>query len=184
MASTRRNAAAIALAFVLAAPPFAGAAEDAREVKASALIGKAVKNPKGEALGRMRDLVVDLDDNRVRYAIIEAQDRLYRYSLAQFDPSSDGTHVVLYVPRARLERSPGMDPDWEGFGLARASELLGGKLVGRDGRRLGELTDMMVDWRDGSVPFAMADLAGDAGPGTRVRLDALRMRGDELVLER
>jgi sporulation protein YlmC with PRC-barrel domain len=153
-------------------------------VQADALIGKTVKSPDGEALGRIRDLVVDLDDNRVRYAIVEAQERLFRYSLAQFDPSRDGDHVVFYVAKGRLQDSRGMDPDWEGFGVVRTSELLGRQIRDRDGRRIGELTGLAIDWVDGSVPFAVADLDSDAGPGTRVRLGAFSIRGEALVLER
>lgn len=164
----------ICLALALAAP-LAAAGDEAQTAKASALIGKAVKNMQGEALGKVRDLVVDLDDKRVRYAIIERQGKLHRYSLAQFDPAPEGSHVVLYLSARRLEDSPGMDPEWQGYGLARASDLLGRKVEDRKGRGIGELTEIMIDWRYGTVPFALVG-------GSQVPLDALAVRGKVLVL--
>ncbi|MGQ0547165.1 MAG: PRC-barrel domain-containing protein [Betaproteobacteria bacterium] len=168
----------LALALALAAPA-AAAGDEAATAKASALIGSAAKSPQGESLGRIRDLVVDLDDNRVRYAIVEVRNKLVRYSLVQFDPSPARDHVVFHVAKERLAESPGMDPRWKGFGLARASDLLGASIHDREGRVIGELTEMIVDWRDGTIPYAVAEL----GSARRIRLEAFSMRGDELVLE-
>lgn len=160
-------------------------AADGMTVKASELIGKETRNSDGAGLGRIQDLVVDLDDSRVRYAIIGGRGKLHRYSLAQLELMTGKEHVLFDIPQQRLEASPGMAPGWKaGAGLVRASELIGWKVRDAQGQSVGEITEILIDAGDGTVPFALVDLAGDAGRGTRLRLDALRLRGDELVLAR
>jgi sporulation protein YlmC with PRC-barrel domain len=171
----------LALAFALALPIAATAAE-AETAMASALIGKPVKSSEGEALGKLADLILDLDDGRVRYAILERLGKLHRYSLALFDPAADGGHVVLYIGMRRLEGSPGMDPQWRGFGLVRASELIGRRVEDRAGRVVGTLADIVVEWRNGTAPFAVLDLEGEGKSDRRVALDAIEVRGDLLVV--
>lgn len=168
----------LALVLALAAPATA-LADKAATTKATALIGSTAKSPAGETLGTIRDLVIDLDDSRVRYAIVEAQDKLVRYSLVQFDPPAAGDHVVFHVARERLAEAPGMDARGQGFGLMRASDLLGASIHDREGKLLGKLAEMTIDWRDGTVLHAVADL----DPTTRIPLDDFSMRGNALVLE-
>lgn len=52
----------------LAPPPPNG---NERMIRASTLIGREVRSERGEELGPIRDLAVDLDNGQVRYALLE-----------------------------------------------------------------------------------------------------------------
>jgi sporulation protein YlmC with PRC-barrel domain len=179
----KRDILARLLALLLVAPPMAAGQEEGI-AKASELLGTSVKSVEGEELGRLRDLVLDLDDQRVRYAIVERGAKLLRYSLVHFDAAREGTHVVLHLSRERLEASPGMDPGWQGYGLVRASALLGRDVRDSQGRAIGELADIVIDWSGGKVRYALVRARNGSGPGERVPLAALAVRNGHLALER
>lgn len=93
-----------------------------RDVRASKLIGKNVENAQGENLGEIKDLIVDVGNQRVQYAVLSfggalgLGDKLFAYPVSTFKPSADGDKMVLNVDKERFKDAPGFDkdkwPDW------------------------------------------------------------------------
>ena len=167
----------------LAAPTWAAGQERAT-ARASALIGTPVKNVEGEELARLRDLVLDLDDQRVRYVIMEGFGKLFRYSFVNFDPGPQARYLVLHIGRERLEQSPGMEAGWQAPGLVLASALLGRDVEDGRGGKVGELADVVIDPGDGKVSHVLFRAREGGKRIARAPLSALSLRGDALVLVR
>ncbi len=104
----------------------AKAERPARNVRLSSLVGMDIHNVRGESLGEVKDAVLDLGGQRVRYVILEMGgflgigDKLYAYPMTAFRTSADRDELVLDVPRDRLERAPGFArdnwPEWARYG--------------------------------------------------------------------
>lgn len=169
-------------------PPAAKMARPAAlDARATRLIGTAVRDAAGERLGDIADLVVDLDNGKVRYAILSfggfmgLGDRHFAYPLRAFKLRAGADQLVLDVDRDMLRSAPGFDanrwPDWNGtyfetvdrfFGrddttaygrrLWRASDLIGEDVRGRQGSNIGHVADLMVDLRDGAVRYAFVEI--------------------------
>ncbi|MCH7344747.1 PRC-barrel domain-containing protein [Pelomonas sp. CA6] len=94
----------------------------ARDARVSQLIGKEVRNPQGEKLGEINDLIVDVNNEVIHYAILSfggvmgLGDKLFAYPLSVFRHASDRDELVLDVDKERLKRAPGFErnrwPDW------------------------------------------------------------------------
>jgi sporulation protein YlmC with PRC-barrel domain len=91
--------------------------EQVHMLSASTIIGDGVRNREGENLGTIKDLVMDLDDGGVVYAVLSfggflgMGDKLFAvpWEALQVDMES---HVIrLDVTRDRLENAPGFDKD-------------------------------------------------------------------------
>lgn len=156
-------------------------------VRASKLIGMDVRNTQGERLGEIKDLVIDVNSDRVHYAILSfggflgVGDKLFAYPVRSFSQSADGDKLVLNVDKSRLKAAPGFEkdrsPDWGRYSeeieryhgatvavrpapnavLRRASELIGKDVDDRNGKALGEIDDVVVNLRAGSVPYAVLE---------------------------
>ena len=97
-------------------------AQAQRDMRASKLIGKSVRNAKGENLGEIEDLVIDVNNRRVHYAVLSfggiagLGDKLFAYPIKLFRAAPDSDELVLNVDRAKLEKAPGFEekrgPDW------------------------------------------------------------------------
>jgi sporulation protein YlmC with PRC-barrel domain len=103
------------------------AANAFRLMRASQLMGKNVENPKGENLGEIKDLVIDVNNERVFYAILEfggflgLGEKLFAYPVRYFNPTSANTDkLVLNVDKEKLKAAPGFArdswPDWLTYG--------------------------------------------------------------------
>jgi hypothetical protein len=83
--------------------------------KCTQLIGTTVENPQGQRLGRIADVVVSFDDQRVSYCVMSfrhgtfSRTRYLAVPLAAFQPSVDGTHLILNASRANLANARGFD---------------------------------------------------------------------------
>lgn len=158
-----------------------------RNVRASKLIGMDVRNVQGERLGEIKDLIVDVSNDRVHYAILSfggflgVGDKLFAYPVRSFTQTGDGDKLVLNVDKSRLKGAPGFEkdryPDWTRYGeeveryhgatvavrpmpnavLRRASELIGKDVNDRNGKDLGEIDDIIVNMRTGTVPYAVLE---------------------------
>jgi sporulation protein YlmC with PRC-barrel domain len=88
----------------------------AREMRASQLIGKPVKNAQGENLGKIEDLVIDLDSERVYYALLSfggilgMGNKRFLIPVSAFRPGREPDQPVLDVDKERLKNAPGFDP--------------------------------------------------------------------------
>jgi len=81
--------------------------------KCSQLIGVRVENPQRQQLGKITDVVVSFDSERVSYCVlgikhgIFAKARYLAVPLAALQPSDDGSHLVLNADRANLAKAKG-----------------------------------------------------------------------------
>ena len=117
-----RSAAAEAKANQTASKASSDAKQSGRDVRASTVIGKNVENAQGDNLGEIKDLIVDIGNQRVHYAVLAAGgtlglgDKLFAYPISAFKPQADGDKLVLNVDKDRLKNAPGFDkdkwPDW------------------------------------------------------------------------
>lgn len=87
----------------------------APDVRASQLIGEQVNNAQGEEIGKIDDLVVDADSQRVYYAILSsggilgAGDKLFAIPVGQFKMDAKQDRLVLNIDKERLKKAPGFD---------------------------------------------------------------------------
>lgn len=115
----------LAALFFCAAPAFAQAAAPAardtavtapaHDVRASHLIGSAVRSPQGKALGDIDDLIIDVGAQRVHYAVLsfssangaDGGGKLFAFPIHLFRPGASDEHLVLNVSQDKLRAAPG-----------------------------------------------------------------------------
>jgi len=84
-------------------------------MKAKDLIGLDVRNQQGENLGKIQDIVIDLNQGRVAYAVLSfggflgMGDKLFSLPPESLKFASDNKSVVLNVDKERLKSAPGFD---------------------------------------------------------------------------
>ena len=93
-----------------------------RTLSASTLTGDAVRNPQGEDLGKVEDIMLDLDNGRVAYCVLSfggflgMGDKLFAVPWSAMTLDTEKHAFVLDVPKERLKDAPGFDkddwPDW------------------------------------------------------------------------
>jgi sporulation protein YlmC with PRC-barrel domain len=112
--------------------------------KASSLIGMDVKNQNGENLGEIKDVVINLNQEKVAYAVMQTgmgimgTGKLHAVPLRAFQTSADGDHLILNADKDKLARAEGFDkenwpslntpawgaePFWQDNTTLRGSEL-------------------------------------------------------------
>lgn len=97
-------------------------------LSASTLIGDKVVNPRGEDLGKIEEFMLDLENGRIRYAVLSfggllgVGDKLFAIPPEALRIDTENERVVLDIDRKRLENAPGFDksdwpsvsePDWQ-----------------------------------------------------------------------
>ena len=88
-----------------------------RVLSASSIIGSQVINPEGEQLGSIKDMVVDLDDAQIAYAVLSfggimgLGDKLFAIPLEALTFDTQSNHAVLDVDREVLKNAPGFDKE-------------------------------------------------------------------------
>jgi sporulation protein YlmC with PRC-barrel domain len=152
----------------------------ALDMRASDLIGMDVHNMQGRNLGEINDLMIDVNNQRVRYAILAfggfmgLGEKLFAYPVRVLQTSGD--RLVLDVPKDRLERAPGFDrnvwPDWIdtsyrdevdryfGPGVSGPENLKNVRLV-----RASDLIDMDVNDKQGRDAGEIEDLVVNFSTG-------------------
>ena len=130
------------------------------EARLSRLVGAAVVDANGAAIGKVDDALVDMGSRRMTHALI---------SLAPAGAAA--RRVEIAFPAAGLDWEPGKLtyigdvsklPSAEGAsaagqqGVIRASELLKAKVTDDTGQEVGSLEDVVVNLRSGQVHFAVA----------------------------
>lgn len=191
MGAQQRSGAAQQPDMTRAAPAEAPRIEE--QMHASRLIGMDVVDRRGQGVGEIEDLVIDLSDGRVRHAVLSSGgfldigDKHYVYALDQFSKSSDGDRLTLKADADSMRAAPSFDSEgWPGFNepiwsaghqangsetdLRRVSELLGMDLRSPSGVEVGELKDFAVQFPMGE---ARAILEFDPGDNAEERLVAV-----------
>jgi sporulation protein YlmC with PRC-barrel domain len=155
------DAAAAAVATAPAAPPAPPAPPPIDpEARLSRLVGAAVVDANGAAMGKVDDALLDVGARRMTHALI-----------ALAPAGAAPRRVQLAFPAAGLDWEPGKLtyigdvsklPSANGASAAgqqgglRATELLKAKVADDTGQEVGSLEDVVVNLRSGEVHFAVA----------------------------
>lgn len=93
-----------------------------RFLSASTLSGDAIKNPQGESLGDLKDIMIDTESGKVAYAVLSfggilgMGDKLFAVPWESLVVDGENKHLVLNVSKERLKAAPGFDKDhWPNF---------------------------------------------------------------------
>ena len=88
---------------------------EGRNLTAKTLIGNRVKNAQGEALGKVEDLMLDLEAGRIAYAVVNyggvmgVGNKLFAVPWSAFTLDTDDHTFVLEVGRDVLDSDEGFD---------------------------------------------------------------------------
>jgi sporulation protein YlmC with PRC-barrel domain len=86
-------------------------------LSASTLIGDPVRNPEGEDLGKLEEIMLDLNDSRVSYGVVSfggvlgMGSKLFAIPWSLLKVDTDQKCVVVEVERGVLESAPGFEKD-------------------------------------------------------------------------
>lgn len=86
-------------------------------LSASTIIGDSVRNVAGEDLGEIEELMIDLDHNRIAYAVLSfggflgIGDKLFAVPMESLALDEPNHQFILDVDRETLENAPGFDKD-------------------------------------------------------------------------
>lgn len=92
-------------------------AEYQRVLAAGRLTGDRVRNPSGEDLGKIEEIMIDVPSGRVAYAVISfggflgIGDKLFAVPWRALALNERTHEFILEVNRKRLEEAPGFDPN-------------------------------------------------------------------------
>lgn len=179
------------------ARPLARTVEHWDDLAVSRLLGRTVKDTGGRELGRVEDLVIDTSERPVHYLVVsfggwlELGDRHRLFPLSQLAPGAGPHSVVVEGTRERLAALRAIEPDdWPTFEsqtfwdrapaagahgepllvrrYVRATTALGKPLLDRDGDRIGELEDFVVNLGSGAVRHAVVELDRPPQPAQRM----------------
>jgi len=154
-----------------------------RALRASKIIGKEVRNPEGKNIGQIRDLVVNMNNGQVRYAMLEFDpgifkgERLFAVPTAQLRLGSDD-QLVYNMTRDKLEQAAVPQADWNKawkdhdylgrmdkvWGVTqpsnderayRVSDLLGKDVNSPSGKDIGDLKDLVINMATQKVHYAV-----------------------------
>lgn len=88
-------------------------------LKAANITGTDVKNPEGENLGNVKEIVVDTGTGRVAHAVLSfggflgLGDKLFAIPFSALTHDSNSEEFILNIDKERLENAPGFDKnDW------------------------------------------------------------------------
>jgi hypothetical protein len=83
----------------------------------SHLLGSTVKNPQGQALGAIKDLVISPEDNRVVYAVLAfggvlgIGGQFFAIPLSALKPAAEAKTFVVEIDPERLRTAPEFNQD-------------------------------------------------------------------------
>ena len=90
-----------------------------RVLSASTLAGDSVKNPAGEDLGEVDEIMIDIPTGKVAYAVLSfggflgMGNKLFAVPWSALRVDEDSKNFILDVDRNKLENAPGFDQnDW------------------------------------------------------------------------
>lgn len=160
------------------------------KMPASELLGREVASRDGRPLGEIEDLVIDVRNARVQYAVLAfggwmgLGEELYAVPAGTLAPEPGTRRVVLAIDTAPLVNVPGFRRDewpgddyWRGIPLplsreecpplrqfVRASALIGRDTTDRTGEHAGAIEDVVLDLRHGRVLHVLFDYDESWGP--------------------
>ena len=100
-------------------------------LQASTVIGNKVVNPTGEQLGNVKELVIDVEDGRIAYAVLSfggflgLGDKLFAIPWEALMRNAKDNTFILDVNKEVLKEAPGFDKDhWPNDAQYEAGWLL------------------------------------------------------------
>lgn len=100
-------------------------------ISASTVKGDTVVNPQGEELGKIEEIMIDLDKGMVAYAVLSfggilgIGDKLFAIPWEALSKKPDEHSFVLGVDKKTLENAPCFDKDrWPGTGTEPNREFV------------------------------------------------------------
>lgn len=81
----------------------------------TAILGDNVVNPAGESLGKIEELMLDLEKGRVAYAVLSfggflgMGEKLFAIPFEALKLDASREHFMLDVPKDKLKNAPGFD---------------------------------------------------------------------------
>ena len=113
--------------------------------KLTRLLGIAVQNPQGEQLGTIKDLMLNLRDERIAYAVLGTGgflgigDRLIALPPNALSGRPNQKHLLLHADKESLKTAPSFDRNnWPEMADARWLSETGGQYAGKNGERMKE----------------------------------------------
>lgn len=88
-----------------------------RVLSAGSLSSDDVYNPKGEKLGSIKDLMVDIENGKVCYAVLSfggflsLGEKLFAVPWSALTVDTENEYFIMDTDEARLKNAPGFDPD-------------------------------------------------------------------------
>lgn len=158
---------------------------NARAYNASDLIGQNVVDRNGENIGEMEDLVVDMANQRVHYAVMEFDPswaqagRNYALPLRVFELGRDRDQLVLNMEKSQLQAMSGFnderysrlnDPGWR----TQVDRMLAAITPDRDQRQAANATESRSEASAGPSDEGSVSGAGTSRAGSPALKDALQ----------
>lgn len=88
-----------------------------RVMRSSTIVGSAVRNLKGDDLGKINELMIDVNTGRIAYAVLAyggflgMGDKLFAIPWEALMKSSDERQFMLDIDEETLKTAPGFDRD-------------------------------------------------------------------------
>ena len=88
-----------------------------RTLSASSLIGDTVMNDAGDNLGNLKDIMLDINDGRIAYGVLESGGflglgaKLFAIPFEAFGIDAERNVLVLNVDAETIQNAEGFDPD-------------------------------------------------------------------------
>ncbi len=100
-------------------------------ISASTAIGDPVVNAQGEDLGKIEEVMLDVHDERIAYAVLSfggflgMGNKLFAVPWSALEIDSENHRFVLDEPKEKLENAPGFDKsDWPDMADRRFGEQI------------------------------------------------------------
>lgn len=104
-----------------------------RFLSASTLSGDAIKNPQGDSLGDLKEIMIDTTSGKVAYAVLSfggvlgMGNKLFAVPWGALTVDGENKCLLLNASKERLKDAPGFDKDhWPNFAEPAFAEKLSG----------------------------------------------------------
>lgn len=101
-------------------------------MSATTLIGDGIRNPQGESLGELKEIMLDTVNGKIAYAVVSyggilgMGDKLFAVPWSSLTIDHENHQLVLNVSKDRLKDAPGFDKDrWPNFADPAFASTLG-----------------------------------------------------------
>jgi sporulation protein YlmC with PRC-barrel domain len=159
---------------------------DYRPLRASKLIGMKVQNPQGQDLGKISDMIVNMNTGDVRYAVLEFDpgifegEKLFAVPTSQLRMAADRDTISYDMSKDKLENAavprgdwnaawrdpdylPNLDKIWgitqpsRGALAHRVSDLIGKDVNNLEGKKIGEIEELVVNMATQNIHYAVLE---------------------------